>query len=62
MKGFGFVIEFCVYKTIHKKGQFVFSFTDSVPPMCVGRLGRLEQEGNDSKLFNKTGFAQIVWA
>lgn len=53
---------FYVHKMISEKGQFVFSFTDSVPPLCAGRLGKLEREGNDSELFNKAGFTETVWA
>ena len=43
-KGLGSVIGFYVYKTISERGQTVFSFTDSVPPTCAGRLRKLDQE------------------
>lgn len=42
MKGLGLVIGFYVYKTIYKKGQSVFTFTDFALHTCVGRLGKLE--------------------
>lgn len=63
MKRFGIVLSFVFIKqSIKRVNLYSVSQTLYHPRMLADWEGRLEQEGNDSKLFNKTGFAQIVWA